>query len=66
VDADETAAVLEALLNEGNDVLRYLWMSCADPMACPLKSWPRVEIAQENKGEPIVEILPLMIETRRW
>lgn len=66
MDADETAAVLGALLDEGNDVLRYLWMSCADPMACPLKPRPWREIVPGSKWEPAAGILSLMIETRRW
>jgi hypothetical protein len=67
VDADETGKVLEALLESGsNDVLRYLWMSSADPMACPLRPRPWVEIVPGSMGQPAVEILSLMIETRRW
>ncbi len=66
MDADETGKVLEALLDGGNDVLRYLWMSSADPMACPLKPRPWVEIVPGSMGQPATEILSLMIETRRW
>ncbi|MGA9141256.1 MAG: hypothetical protein WBZ29_13600 [Methanocella sp.] len=67
MDADETGEVLELLLEQGgNDVLRYLWMSSADPMECPLKPRLWVEIVPGSMGQPAVEILSLMIETRRW
>ncbi len=67
MDADETGKVLEALLGPGDDdVLRYLWMSCADPMSCPLKPRPRLEILPDSTGVSATEILSLMIEARRW
>ena len=60
MDADETGKVLEALLDGGNDVLRYLWMSCADPMACPLKPRPWLEIVpgstrRTRSGNPVAD-----------
>ncbi len=65
-NADGTGKVLEALLDGGRDLLRYLWMSYADPMVCPVQTRPWRDMAmsfEERAGDGILE---LMLETRRW
>ena len=65
VDADETRGLLEALLGRGKDVLRYLWMSYADPMMCPVepRPWRERPGSFEEAGPDIVA---LMVERQRW
>jgi hypothetical protein len=65
-DADETGKVLEALLGVGMDVLRYLWMSYADPMVCPVQPRPWRDMAMSFEERAGDGILALMLETRRW
>jgi hypothetical protein len=65
-DADETGKVLEALLGGGMDVLRYLWMSYADPMVCPVQPRPWRDMAMSLEERAGDGILALMLETRRW
>ena len=66
MDADETGKVLEALLEGGKDVLRYLWMSYADPIVCPVEPRPWREIPLSFEDRAGDGILVLMIEARRW
>jgi hypothetical protein len=65
-NADETGKVLEALLDGGRDVLRYLWMSYADPMVCPVEPRPWRELPMSFEDRADDGILALMIDTRRW
>jgi hypothetical protein len=66
VNADETGRVLEALLDGGRDVLRYLWMSYADPMVCPVEPcpWRETSMSFEERADDV--ILALMVGSRRW
>jgi hypothetical protein len=66
VDADEAEKVLEALLDGDRDVLRYLWMSYADPMVCPVEPRPWRDIPLSFEGQSDDGILALMIDARRW
>jgi hypothetical protein len=66
VDADETGKVLEALLGGGMDVLRYLWMSYADPMVCPVQPRPWRDMPMSFEERASDGILALMLENRRW
>ena len=66
MNADETGRVLEALLDGGRDVLRYLWMSYADPMVCPVEPrlWRETSMSFEERADDV--ILALMVGSRRW
>ena len=65
-NADEACKVLEALLDGGRDVLRYLWMSYADPMVCPVEPRPWREMPMSFEERADDGILALMIDSRRW
>ena len=65
-NADEAGKVLEALLDDGRDVLRYLWMSYADPMVCPVEPRPWREMPMSFEERADDGILALMIDSRRW
>ena len=66
MDADEAGRVLEALLEGGQDVLRYLWMSYADPMVCPVepRPWRELPLSFEERADD--GVLALMVGSRRW
>lgn len=66
MDADETGKVLEALLDGSTDVLRYLWMSYADPLVCPVEPRPWTELPMSFEERADEEILTLMVDTRHW
>ena len=65
-NADEAGKVLEALLDGGTDVLRYLWMSYADPMVCPVEPRPWREMPMSFEERADDGVLALMIDSRRW
>jgi len=65
-NADEAGKVLEALLDGSRDVLRYLWMSYADPMVCPVEPRPWREMPMSLEERTDDGILALMIDSRRW
>ena len=64
-DAGEAGRMLAALLDGGGDILQYLWMSCTDPMVCPVEPRPwRDTLSFEERADE--EILALMVDPRRW